>query len=132
MSRKLEIGIALAGVVIGAVAWLFPMTSMKISGDTETEPTTHSGPFYKALLPDPTLLVSGTGARVTILIGPDNVDFSGGKVSKTGTENTFYIKRGQKINLEITGTGARVFVQSGLLPYININNTATGGSIYEI
>lgn len=127
MGKKIEIGIALAGVVISLAAWLFPISSLYTSSSNVV-----GEPFYKVFFPSPTLLVSGTGARVKILKGSDDSGFSGGEVSKTGAESTVYIRYGQKINLELTGTGAEVLVQSGLMQYIKINNTATGGTIHEL
>ncbi|MGH1378983.1 MAG: hypothetical protein ACRBB3_09205 [Alphaproteobacteria bacterium] len=132
MTRKLEIGIGVTGVVIALAAWLLPMPPSYISGNTVSELSIQREPFYQSLFPRPTLLVSGTGVRVRILMGPNDTEFSGGEISTTGSESTVYIKRGQKINLNLTGTGTRVFVQSGLMPYINVKNTATGGSVHEL
>lgn len=132
MVRKLEIGIGLAGLAIGLAAWLFPVSASYLSSDDLANPSNQKEPFYKSLIPVPTLLVSGTGARVEIMIGPNDSEFAGGEVSKSVAESTIYLKRGQKINLNLTGTGAAVFVQSELMPYMNVRNTATGGSIREL
>ncbi|WP_369921827.1 hypothetical protein AB8E32_06140 [Marinomonas polaris] len=80
----------------------------------------------------PTLLVSGTSAEVKILIGPDDAPFLGAQVSSTNAESTIYISRGQKINLKLTGAGAKVWVQPELMPYINVNNSAVGGKVREL
>ncbi|TNE82569.1 MAG: hypothetical protein EP334_01490 [Gammaproteobacteria bacterium] len=132
MIRKIELGIGLAGLAIGLAAWLFPMSVSHVSGEDVTIQPSQKEPFYKSLMPTPTLLISGTGARVAIMVGPNDAEFEGGEVSETGAESTIYLKKGQKINLNLTGTGASVFVQAGLMPYINIKNTATGGSIREL
>ena len=100
-------------------------------------PTSKQNQNYLEALPAqmnhaPTLLVSGSGAEVKILLGPDDAPFSGGQVSSLNAESTFYISRGQKINLKLTGTGAKVWVQSELMPYINVTNTAVGGKVREL
>lgn len=132
MVRKLEIGIGLAGLAIGLAAWLFPVSASYQSSDDVANPSNQKEPFYKSLAPVPRLLVSGSGARVDIMVGPDDAEFAGGGVSKSGAESIIYLKRGQKIDLDLTGTGATVFVQSELMPYMNVKNTATGGSIREL
>tara|TARA_R110001606_G_C15372887_1_gene649722 strand:- start:1920 stop:2474 length:555 start_codon:yes stop_codon:yes gene_type:complete len=100
-------------------------------------PTNESIQSHTKALPEkinnaPTLFVSGANAKVKILIGPDDIIFSGGQVSSINAESTFYISRGQKINLKLTGTGAKVWVQSELMPYINVTNTAVGGKVREL
>lgn len=80
----------------------------------------------------PTLFVSGANAEVKILIGPDDAPFSGGQVSSANAESKIYVSRGQKINLKLTGANAKVWVQSELMPYINVTNLASGGKIREL
>lgn len=100
-------------------------------------PTSESIQSHTEVLPEkmnnaPTLFVSGVNAEVKILIGPDDAPFSGGQVSSANAESTIYVSRGQKINLKLTGSGAKVWVQSELMPYINVNNSASGGSVREL
>ncbi|WP_421854439.1 hypothetical protein [Marinomonas sp.] len=110
--------------IVNSPAQSFIPASESIQTHTETLPEKMNNA--------PTLLVSGTGAKVKILIGPDDAPFSGGKVTSSNTEGTIYVSRGQKINLKLTGTGAKVWVQSELMPYINVTNTALGGKVREL
>tara|TARA_R110001606_G_scaffold398655_1_gene578236 strand:- start:1296 stop:1697 length:402 start_codon:yes stop_codon:yes gene_type:complete len=116
-------------IIVALAAWLFPTVSSSNAVNTVSRNVI---PFYQSFLSTPELLVSGTGAEVKILIGPDDAPFSGGQISSTNTESTIYISRGQKVNLKLTGTGAKVWVQSELMPYINITNTAVGGKVREL
>ena len=100
-------------------------------------PTSKSVQSHSEALPAqmdnaPTLFVSGANAEVKILIGPDDAPFSGGQVSSANAESTIYVSRGQKINLKLTGSNAKVWVQSELMPYINVANLASGGKIGEL
>lgn len=132
MAKKLEIGIGLVSVVVALAAWLFPVSSLKEKSNALAEDRDYKKNFDNNLLSAPSLIVSGTGAQVKILVGPDDISFTGGEVSKTGAVQTIYIKSDQKIDLKITGTGAKVFIQSSLIPYIRVSATATGGVIYEL
>ncbi|UTW01254.1 hypothetical protein KDW99_09050 [Marinomonas rhizomae] len=129
MIKKKEFWFWFTSIIVALGTWLFPMASSSSVVDTASSNLTS---FYQSLLPNPELLVSGTGAEVKILIGPDDAPFSGAQVSSTNAESTIYISRGQKINLKLTGTGAKVWVQSELMPYINVNNSASGGKIREL
>lgn len=126
MARKLEISISLAVLLIAILAWRFP-----VSTSASNEQATFKEPFYKSLLPAPSLTVSGTGAKVQILSNI-NATFTGGEVSETGSKSTIYIKPKQKIKLILSGTGAKVFIQDSLMPFVTIKNTATGGSVHAI
>lgn len=100
-------------------------------------PTSESIQSHSEALPAqmnnaPTLFVSGANAEVKILIGPDDAPFSGGQVSSANAESKIYVSRGQKINLKLTGANAKVWVQSELMPYINVTNLASGGKIREL
>ncbi|QUX91617.1 hypothetical protein CYL31_09425 [Marinomonas sp. A3A] len=110
-------------IVNSPIQSLFP-TSESIQSHTEALPEKMNN--------TPTLFVSGANAEVKILIGPDDAPFSGGQVSSANAESTIYVSRGQKINLKLTGSNANVWVQSELMPYINVNNSASGGSVREL
>ena len=127
--KKKEFWFWFTSIIVALGTWLFPMASSSSVVDTASSNLTS---FYQSLLPNPELLVSGTGAEVRILIGPDDAPFLGAQVSSTNAESTIYISRGQKINLKLTGTGAKVLVQSELMPYINVNNSAVGGKVREL
>lgn len=127
--KKKEFWFWFTSIIVALGTWLFPMASSSNVVNTASSNLTS---FYQSLLPNPELLVSGTGARVTILLGPDDAPFSGGQVSSTNTESKIYVSRGQKISLKLTGTGAKVWVQSELMPYINVTNSAVGGKVREL
>ena len=126
--KKKEFWFWFTSIIVALGTWLFPMASSSSVVDTASGNLTS---FYQSLLPNPELLVSGTGAEVKILIGSDDAPFLGGEVISTNAESTIYISRGQKINLKLTGTGAKVWVRSELMPYINVTNTASGGKVRE-
>jgi hypothetical protein len=127
--KKKEFWFWFTSIIVALGTWLFPMASSSSVVNTASSNLTS---LYQSLLPNPELLVSGTGARVTILLGLDNAPFSGGQVSSTNTESKIYVSRGQKINLKLTGTGAKVWVQPELMPYINVTNSAVGGKVREL
>lgn len=126
MARKLEISIALVALLIAILAWRFP-----VSTSTNNEQPTLKEPFYKSLLLTPSLTVSGTGAKVQILSNV-NATFSGGEVSETGSKSTIYIKPKQRIKLILSGTGAKVFIQASLMPFVTVKNTAIGCGVHAI
>ena len=125
MTNKLTISISLAGVLVGLAAWLFPLPP---------SPNALNNVVVNSSLASatPTILVSGTGAQLKILKGSNDTEFYGANITQTSADSTVYIRPGQKIVLELTGTGAKVLVQSGLMQYIKIHNSATGGSIHEL
>lgn len=135
MSRKVELGtlaLTFVGLVVAVLAWQWPVIGTTSS--VVPQETPYSSPFNtikEMVLPKAVLSVSGTGAKVEIRNGKNGVRYPGGEVSSTGSSSVVYLPLGQPLRLNVSGTGAKVAVASALMPYIEVNNVATGATIIE-
>lgn len=129
MSRKVEIAIAFATLLVALGAWLFPTPTFQPGGGPN--PVAAGESWYKKLMPAKTLYVTGAGVRVEVLKGESGAEFRGGEVSEAGGESKIYVPLGQRLSLDISGTGALVVVESELMPYIQVSNHGTGAAVIE-
>lgn len=105
--------------------------SSRVTQSSVFEPTTEQL-FDKTNILAPTLTVSGMDTEVKILVGPDDTVFTGGIIDSMDAKSIIYVKQKQHINLIISGMDATVWVQSALMPYINVSNTAMGAAVREL
>lgn len=136
MNRKLEVitaTLTAIGVIVAIVAWIYPVSSPSAlqNSDEQSSRASRSASLIERLLPDAVLSVSGTGAMVKIRKSQDGRRYGGGNVTATGATSVVYLPLGQSLRVEITGTGSVVAVESELMPYIQVNNVATGGKLIE-
>lgn len=132
MARRIEIaalGVALMGVGVALLAWLWPVPAVTYSGMPNI-------PVQRVVkhqvAPDSTLRVSGTGAHVVIKAGVSGSWYEGGSVSATNANSVIYLPVGQKLKVTITGTGALVEIDSKLMPYVQVSNLGAGANVVEI
>lgn len=136
MKKRLEvitIILTMVGILVAIGAWLYPVSQGAPSRDAGVRRNVLSGfdQLKEAALPTAVLSVTATGARVELRLGDDGRRYAGGYISETGGESVVYLPVGQRLNVEISGTGSIVAVQSELMPYLQMRNTGTGNKVIE-
>jgi hypothetical protein len=135
VSRKVELvtlALTFVGVIVAVLAWQWPVVGATSS--TTPQETSYSSPLNtikEIALPRAVLSVSGTGTKVEIRNGESGVRYSGGEISSTGSSSVVYLPLRQPLTLNISGTGATIAIASALMPYIEVNNVATGATLIE-
>lgn len=142
------ITIGLVSILFTLLAWLLPLNNGKTTIVTiPFEPSNVSKKFQpgvkketqqkieidNSLHTKPALLViSGTGADVTIKKSSGTIPYQGSVISATGSNQVIYLPKGQLLTIKVTGTGVDISVASELLEQINIQDSGVGTDISEI
>ena len=86
-----------------------------------------SGYFKKAYLS-----ISGTGVSIKIKKANSGTPYDGGNISGVAGSKIIYLPKGQKLSVDVTGTGVSITVESEIIEFVNISDSGTGTNIREI
>ncbi len=75
------------------------------------------------------LVISATGADIQILEGDPNFPYQGGVVSSTSAEQTIYLPRGQRLSVDLSGTGAKLAIDRSVARQVSVNNSGVGADV---
>ncbi|RUM91964.1 MAG: hypothetical protein DSZ27_04805 [Thiomicrospira sp.] len=79
-----------------------------------------------------TILILGSGTKLTIKKGSKSIPLSGGTLSSSGTEQTLYLPLGQRLNLNIFGSGADIGIEKEVMQFITVTSNASGTNVFEL
>lgn len=126
--EKLTLSVAVVGIAVTIIIWQFPKAGAYSPLPEGVSPTPS---LMDRVRPDAVLTISGTGAQVQIKKTTAGKRYNGGEVSETSANSIIYIQIGQPLVINLSGTGAQASIDSDLMPYMTINNSATGGKVIE-
>lgn len=79
-----------------------------------------------------TILILGSNTEIRIKKGSPNIPLSGGTFSSSGIKQTLYLPIGQKLQINVFGSGANIGIEGSIAPFININSNASGTYVHEL
>lgn len=88
-------------------------------------------PAYKTSsnLSHATLLISASGADITIKESKSGTLYPGGKVSSAGVDQIIYLPKGQSLSINLTGAGTDLNISSHIADQIAVNNSGAGSNV---
>ena len=75
------------------------------------------------------LIISATGADVTIKEGDPKLPYSGGSVSSTGAEQVVFLPKGQPLTVSLSGTGADLTLSRLIAKQVTVNKSGVGAYV---
>ena len=75
------------------------------------------------------LVISATGASVSIKKSESGIPYSGGSITSTGSVQIIYLPKGQVLHVTISGTGAQLSVESSIAEQVQVKDTGTGSNV---
>jgi len=79
-----------------------------------------------------TIFILGSGTKLTIKKGSKSTPLNGGAFSSSGTEQTLYLPLGQKLNLNIFGSGSDIGIEKEVMQFITVTSNASGTNVFEL
>lgn len=131
VTRKFEVAVALAGLIIGFAAWRWPATP-KPEPVITPPAVSDIQSFRSESRQEASLLVSGAAAHVIVRVGVEGAWYKGGTISSASSRSTVYLPLGQPLTIKLTGAASLVQVESPLMPYIQVENVAAAARVVEI
>lgn len=75
------------------------------------------------------LIISGTGAEVTIMQGDPDVPYPGGLIPSTGVEQVIFFPKSQALAVSLSGTGAELLIARSIAQQVTVDNSGVGADV---
>jgi hypothetical protein len=101
-----------------------PLQSRAAKQETQNTQATSEANDGMALL-----IISETGAEVTIMQGDPDFPYPGGVISSTGVEQVIFLPKGQALAVSLSGTGSELAIARSIAQQVTVNNSGVGADV---